>query len=117
MPPRRVNLENIREDIGGLKEQMKAVVSSTDKAETSNKEVHEKLEKLAIEMVRVNNSVKVVTTEVADMKPVVTDYQKLRQNINGGLIVLAGIGAAIFTAIGFVLKDIMAWIVAHVRVG
>lgn len=114
MPP-KTSLEDIREDIGGLKAQMVAIVSATDRAVESRGEIHEKLEKLAIEMVRVNNSVKIVTSDVADMKPIVTDYQKLRQNIHGGLLVIGGIGAVLFTTIGFFLKDLWAWFLVHTR--
>lgn len=116
MPP-RASLEDIREDIGGLKAQVSNVERRAESADESSKEIHEKLEKLAIEMVRVNNSVKVVTSEVAEMKPDVSDYKKLRQNINGGLIVIAGIGAALFVAIGFFLKEAWSWVVAHIRFG
>lgn len=116
MPP-RTSLEAIHNDIGGLKAQVTGLLHETEKADKSRKEIHEKLEKLAIEMVRVNNSVKIVTTEVAEMKPDVSDYKKLRQNINGGLIVIAGIGAALFVAIGFFLKEVWSWVVAHIRFG
>jgi nucleotide-binding universal stress UspA family protein len=114
MPP-RVNLDDIREDLGGLKAQMAAVLDAIGKGDKSRKEIHEKLEKLGIELLRANNSIRTVTTKVETMEPKVADWVKLRQNVSGALIVLTGVGAVIFVVIGFILKDLWAWIVAHVH--
>ncbi len=58
-----------------------------------------------------------IAEDVRHMKPQVADYVKLRQNINGGVIVLGGIGAVVFTGLGFIIKDVWTWITAHVRFG
>jgi methyl-accepting chemotaxis protein len=114
---RATSLGDISEAIGELKAKVENVEKSSDRAEESRRDIHGKLELMAIEMVRINNSVKSVTTEVSEIKPIVDDYQKIRQNINGGLVVICGVGAVLFTAIGFIMKDFAEWFSTHVRPG
>lgn len=110
------DLDDLFKAVGGLEARADNIEKANEKADQSRREIHKRLEQLGQEMISINNNVKIVLAAYNSMKPDVEDYKKIRQNINGGLIVLAGIGAALFTAIGFVLKDLWAWLVAHISV-
>jgi hypothetical protein len=60
-------------------------------------------------------SIAALRTKIERIEPIVNDYAKLRENVNGGLIVMGAIGAVLFTAIGFVMRDLWAWVVTHMR--
>lgn len=114
MPP-RANLHDISVAIGGLEARAtnieKAIIDATD----SRREIHNRLEKLGQELISINNNVKAAIRKTEAMEPDVADWKKVRQNVNGGLIVLVSLGAVLFTGIGFVLKELWAWVVAHVN--
>lgn len=117
MAASNASTERIIEAIGGLTAKVENIQRDIASADRSRADIYRGMEKLGQEMIRVNNSVKTVTEKVEKMEPVVDDYRKIRQNVNGGVVVIAAIGAVLCTAVGFILKDAWSWIVAHIKVG
>lgn len=105
------------EELALLRQSVENIEKNLEFASQSRSELHDKLEKLGQEMISANNSIKIASVQIEEMKPTVADYKKLRDNINGGVVVIGGIGAVIFTAVGFLLKDIWTWVLAHIKFG
>lgn len=103
------------EELALLRQSVENIEKNLETASRSRVEIHDKLEKLGQEMITANNNIKIASIQIEEMKPTVADYKKLRDNINGGVVVVGGIGAVIFTAIGFIFRDIWGWAVAHVK--
>jgi hypothetical protein len=99
------------EDIGELRGAVGSLQDAAREAAADRRDIADKME-------RVNDRVAVldaVAVKVHAMVPVVEDYKKLRENINGGLVVIAGLGAVLFTAIGFVLAKVAPWLLDRIH--
>jgi len=104
-------LLDIVEDIGKLQGAVEVLLAGAKEAASDRRDIADKMERVT-DRVAV---VEAVAVKVHTMAPVVDDYKKLRENINGGLIVMGAVGAVLFTAIGFVLSDLWSWLKAHVH--
>ena len=106
-------LLDVVQALGLVQGQNQLIIEEQARAAEGRKEMYHKLDEVKEKITDFD----IVAEEVKAMKPDVADYKKLRQNVAGGLIVLGGIGALIFTALGFIIKDVWSWIVTHVRIG
>jgi hypothetical protein len=104
-------LLDLIEGVAELRGKVNNLTGKADEAAEERKSVADKIEKVNARLGKLDMTAATVTR----MEPIVADYAKLRENVNGGLVVLAAIGAVLFTAIGFILKDLWAWITALLR--
>ncbi len=104
-------LLDLTEGIAELRGKVDNLTGKADEAAEERKSVADKIEKVNARLGKLD----ITAATVTRMEPIVADYKKLRENVNGGLVVLAAIGAVLFTAIGFVLKDVWTWVTAFLR--
>jgi hypothetical protein len=102
-------LLDLHQDMGLLRGQIELLVRDRGEAVEARKEMAAKLSKVDERLAALD----IVAEHVKEMRPIVTDYEKLRQNINGGVIVLGGIGAVLFTCIGFAVNDLWSFAKSH----
>lgn len=102
-------LLDLHQDMGLLRGQVELLVRDHGEAVEARKEMASRLSKVDERLAGLD----IVAEHVKEMRPIVTDYEKLRQNINGGVIVLGGIGAALFTIIGFAMHDLWTYAKSH----
>ena len=103
-------IDELSAAIGKLGEGIRALEARQEGAAESRKSIHDKLELLGQEMIRANSKITVAQSAIDEMKPVVQDYKNLRANIHGGVIVLGGIGAAVFTILGYFAHEFIGWL-------
>jgi hypothetical protein len=99
-------LLDLVQDVAGLRGQMERAVDDRREAANERKDIMSEVNKINERL----SDFAVTTATVERLEPIVADYQKLRHNVNGGLLVIAGIGAVLFAAIGFVLRDLFVWL-------
>ena len=104
-------LLDLTEGIAELRGKVDNLTGKADEAAEERKSVAAKIENVNARL----GALDMTAASVTRMEPIVADYKKLRENVNGGLVVLAAIGAVLFTAIGFVLKDLWTWAAAFMR--
>jgi predicted nuclease with TOPRIM domain len=104
-------LLDLTEGIAELRGKVDNLTGKADEAAEERKNVADKLERVNSRLGKLD----ITAATVTRMEPIVADYSKLRENVNGGLVVIAALGALLFTAIGFVLKDLWGWLAAFVR--
>jgi hypothetical protein len=95
--------------------QLSTIISEQNEARESRRLMHEKLDGVGREFAALGQEVKTTTAEVDALRPKVAEHERLRQNFNGGLIVLGGLASIILVSIGFVLKEAWGWAAHHVR--
>jgi hypothetical protein len=101
-------LLDIKEALGIVQAQNASITSEQNEARASRRLMHAKQDELGAE-------IRDVSVVVKRIEPLVTDHEKLRQQLTGGATVIVSLGAVVMIVVGFVLKDFWAWLWTHLN--